>query len=198
MAGIVGPDWMDTEHYAVAATLSDESRQRLRTRSPDDASVGEEFRSMLTQELVQRFHLEFHRETRDGLTYTLRSAGGQLKLRPVPPRERFRLFSTRAASGRNATLEAGSVTFSTFAYWLQDYLKYRVAADTSLPGGTYDFRLKWRSKDQPSLFNALKEQLGLELVEDPRSQEYFVVDRVERPALPPTPVPATHKLTPEP
>ena len=197
LARIVGPDWMDTEHYAVAAALSDESRLRLRTRSPDDASIGEEFRSLLTQELVQRFHLEFHRETRDGIAYTLRSAGGPLKLRLVPPRERFRLFSNRAAAGRNATLEAGSVTFRAIANWLQDYLKSPVAADTSLPGGTYDFRLKWRSKDQPSLFKALKEQLGLELVEDPRSQEYFVVDRVERPALPPTPVPATYKLTPE-
>ena len=64
MARIVGPDWMDSEHYAVAATLSDESRLRLRTRSPDDASIGEAFQSMLTQELEQRFHLEFHRETR--------------------------------------------------------------------------------------------------------------------------------------
>ena len=55
MARIVGPAWMDTEHYAVVATLPDESRLRLRTRSPDDASVAEEFRSMLTQELVKRF-----------------------------------------------------------------------------------------------------------------------------------------------
>jgi uncharacterized protein (TIGR03435 family) len=197
MARIVGPDWMDTEHYAVVAELSDESRLRLRTRSPDDASVGEEFRSMLTQELVRHFHLEFHRETRDGLSYTLRSAGGPLKLRSVPPCERFRLFSNRAAAGRTATLEARSVTFRGIANWLQDYLKCPVAADTSLPSGNYDFRLKWRSKDQPSLFDALKEQLGLELVEDPRSQEYFVVDRVERPALRPVPVPATYKLTPE-
>jgi len=180
VARIVGPDWMDTEHCAVVATLSDESRLRLRTRSPDDASIGEEFRSMLTQELVKHFHLEFHRETRDGLTYTLRSAGGPLKLRSVPPRERPRLFSNRAAAGRSATLEARSVTFRSIANWLQDYLKYPVAADASLPGGTYDFRLKWRSKDQPSLFHALKEQLGLELADNPRSQEYFVVDRVER------------------
>jgi uncharacterized protein (TIGR03435 family) len=189
MARIVGPDWMDTEQYSVAAALSDESRLRLRTRSPDDASIGQEFRSMLTQELVQRLHLEFHRETRDGLTYTLRSAGDPVKLRPVPPRERFRLFSNRAPAGRTATLEARSVTFRAVANWLQDYLKYPVAADMSLPGGTYDFRLKWQSKDQPSLVHALKEQLGLELVEDSRSQQYFVVDRIERPALPPSPLP---------
>jgi uncharacterized protein (TIGR03435 family) len=197
-ARIIGPDWMDTDHYAVAAALSDESRLRLRTRSTDDASVGEEFRSMLTQELVQHFHLEFHRETREGLTYTLRSAEGPLKLRPAPPRERTRIFSNRAAAGRNVTLEARSATFRTIANWLQNYLKYPVAADVSLPSTAYDFRLKWRSKDQPSLFHALKEQLGLELVEDPSSQEYFVVDRVERPALPPAAAPTTRKVTPEP
>jgi uncharacterized protein (TIGR03435 family) len=171
------------ERYAVAAALSDESRLQFRTRSEIDAPVGEKFRSMLTQELVQRFHLEFHRETREGLAYTLRSAGRPSKLRPVPPRERFRLFSNRAAAGRNATLEASRVTFRTLANWLHDSLQHPVAADPSLRGGTYDFHLKWRSKDQSSLFQALKEQLGLELVEDPRSQEYFIVDRLERPAI---------------
>jgi uncharacterized protein (TIGR03435 family) len=197
-ARTIGPEWMDSDHYAVAATLSDESRLRLRTRSTDDASIGEEFRSMLTQELVQRFHLEFHRETREGFTYTLRSADGRLKLRPAPPRERSRLFSNRAAAGHNVTLEARSATFRTIANWLQNYLKHPVAADTSLPGATYDFRLKWRSKDQPSLFHALKEQLGLELDEDARNQEYFVVDRAERPALPPASSPITYNVTPEP
>jgi uncharacterized protein (TIGR03435 family) len=54
---ITGPDWMETEHYAVVAMLSGESLTRLRKRS-DDARIAEEFRSLLTQELVRRFHLE--------------------------------------------------------------------------------------------------------------------------------------------
>src|SRR5438046_415282 len=31
---IEGPQWLDTEHYAIAAELTEESRLRLRTRAP--------------------------------------------------------------------------------------------------------------------------------------------------------------------
>src|SRR5579863_1213777 len=44
---ILGPDWLATEQYSVDATLSDESRLRLRTRSKDP--VAEDFRSLLQQ-----------------------------------------------------------------------------------------------------------------------------------------------------
>ena len=46
---ITAPAWLDSEHYAVTAALSDESRLRLRTRSPEDPRVIEEFRSLLTR-----------------------------------------------------------------------------------------------------------------------------------------------------
>src|SRR5215469_900528 len=91
-ARILGPDWMDTERYAITATLSDESRLRLRRRSEDVDGLAVEFRTMLTEELGQRLHLQYHREMRDRLSYTLRHAAGrQMKLRPAPSRERGRL-----------------------------------------------------------------------------------------------------------
>ena len=188
---ILGPDWIDTERYAVTATLSDQSRIHLRTRSEDDGGMAVEFRNMLTEELAQRLHLQYHREMRDRLSYTLRHAAGrQMKLRPAPSRERGRLAFSRPGS-RNATLEARSATFRLIGNWLQGPLKQPVNVDPALPAGAYSFRLHWKSGDQPSLFAALKEQLGLELVEDVRSQEFVVVDRVERPALSPSATPAT-------
>jgi uncharacterized protein (TIGR03435 family) len=190
-ARILGPDWMDTERYAVTATLSAESRLRLRTPSEDDGSLAVDFRTMLTEELAQRLHLQYHRETRDRLSYTLQLAvGRRMTLRSAPPLERSMLALSRLGS-RNTTLDARSVTFRRIGNWLQGRLKQPVAVDPALPAGAYSFRLRWKSGDQPSLFAALKDQLGLELVEDPRSQEFVVLDRVERPAFSPSPAPAS-------
>ncbi len=197
-ARILGPDWMDTERFAITATLSDETRLRLRTRSDDPSRLAEEFRTLLTEELAQRLHLQFHRETRDRLSYTLQAAQGRpMKLRPAPSRERAWLGLSRPGS-RNTAIYVRSGTFRLIANWLQGYLKQPVSADPGLPAGTYSFRLRWRSGDQPSLFAALKQQLGLELAEDPRSQEFVVVDRVERPAFSspaaPTIIPSEYPL----
>ena len=54
-AHILGPDWIDTERYAITAMLSDETRLRLRTRSEDDGHLAMEFRTLLAEELAQRF-----------------------------------------------------------------------------------------------------------------------------------------------
>jgi len=201
-ARILGPDWMDAEHYAIAATLSDETRLRLRTRSEDPARLAEDFKNLLAEELEQRLHLQFHRETRDRLSYTLQAVQGRpLRLRPAPPRERAWIGLSRPGS-RDTTLNVRSATFHQVANWLQRYLKQPVTADPGLPADAFSFRLRWKAHDQPSLFTALKQQLGLELAEDPRSQEFVVVDRVERPAFSLSAVPASlaskGSLPPEP
>ena len=188
---VLGPAWMETEHFAVAATLGDESHQRLRTRSSDDLTIAEEFRSLLTHELALRFHLEYHRETREALTYTLRPAEG----RPPPlvpsaagERSRFNLTTNSLTGG--AALTGRGVTFGAMGGWLQGYLRKPVTADPSLPDGAYDIHLKWEVRDQASLFAALKEQLGLELAGGASSLEYVVVDQVERPDRAAAPTPA--------
>ena len=191
---VLGPGWIETEHYAVTATLSDDTHLRLRTRAPDDTTIAEEFRALLTRELVLRFHLEYHRETRNTLTYTLRRTEGRAPaLRPAAGRERGRFNLTNYSLSHNTTLDAHSVTFRMIGNWLQGYVKQPVTLDPSLPDGAYDFRLKWQGKDQASLFAALQDQLGLELVEEPGNQEYLVVDQVERPG-PPAPAPPSEPV----
>jgi uncharacterized protein (TIGR03435 family) len=177
---ILGPEWMDAQHYSVAAELSDASRLRLRTRSPEDTRVVDEFQSLLTQELARRFHLQFHREVRKTTESILRAAeGGTIPLKVSTARDRARLNAT------DSTLEASAVDYRGLGSWLQTYLKTPVTVDESLPPGDYDFRLKWSSGDQGSLLAVLKEQLGLELATETHDLEYVVVDRVERPGASP-------------
>src|SRR5215471_2143082 len=179
---ITAPAWLDNEHYAVTATLSDESRLRLRTRSPEDPRVIEEFRSLLTQELAQRFRLEFHKEERENRESTLRAAEGRsLTLHPSTARETGRVTINNSALSANTTLDARNVTFRAIGQWLQSYLEEPVTTDSSLPTGTYDFHLKWKTGDHSSLLMSLKDQLGLELVRESHRVPHLVVDRVERP-----------------
>jgi uncharacterized protein (TIGR03435 family) len=180
---IDGPEWMDTQHYSVTAEISDESRFRLRTRAPEDTRVMEEFQSLLTSELARRFHLAFHREIRKTIETLLRpTEGGPAPLKLSAARDRAHLNLT------DAGLEASGVTYRALGSWLQNHLKVPVSVDDSLPLGDYDFRVKWRSNDQASLLEALKEQLGLELTTESHELEYVVVDRIERPHTEPAPV----------
>ena len=178
---VLGPDWLAGEHFAVAAMISDESRLRLRTRLPDDPGVAGEFRSLLTRELVQRFQLEFHRETRPSAGYTLQPAGGLMNLRPAKAGERGQVTLSNPAFSSETTLDAHSVTFRTISDWLQGHFKQPVTDAPSLPEGSYDFHLEWKTGDDTSLLAALREQAGLLLAAETRSLEYVVVDHVERP-----------------
>jgi uncharacterized protein (TIGR03435 family) len=179
---IVGPGWIESDHWAVAATLSEDSRLRLRTRSPDDPRVVDEFRSLLTQELIRRFHLESHRESRETVEYTMQPVEGVVAvLHPSAPKERARINLSNSALSHRSTLEAHGITLRGACSWLQNHLKVPVNESTSLPPGPYDFQLTWKTGDDTSLFTALKSQLGVELVKQVQRQEFLVVDLVERP-----------------
>jgi uncharacterized protein (TIGR03435 family) len=183
---VAGPPWMARDHYAISATLSEASRLRLRTREPDDARVVDEFRSLLMTELVNRFQLESHRETRDTLEYALRpSDSGVTGLHPPTPGERANLNVSDAALAHRSTLEARGITLRGFGGWLSNHLKTPVTVADSLPEGPHSFQVQWKTGDDESLFAALKSQLGLQLVKEQQRQEYVVVDRVERPGGPP-------------
>jgi uncharacterized protein (TIGR03435 family) len=185
---VIGPGWIESEHYGISATLSEGSRLRLRVRSADDTRVVDEFRLLLTQELVQRFRLEFHRETRDTVEYTLQPADGEtVTLRPAMPRERERITLNDTALTHNSTLDAHGITLRTLGSWLQGHLRAPVTLSGAFPEGTFDFQLTWKSEDDASLRAALKSQVGAELIKKTERQEYLLVDRVEKPRDPTAP-----------
>ena len=182
---IVGPEWIATEHYSIAAVLDASSQSRLRRRSEGESSIDSQFRSLLGQELAARFHLEQHREVQDRLAYTLRAAaaaGRSRNLRPSSESERARIEESGTPL-TNATrrMDAHGATLEALCNRLQRVLQAPVGPDPSLPPGVWDFRLHWKTGDTASLAAALRDQLGLELIAEPRRQEYLVVDRIERP-----------------
>lgn len=169
---IVGaPDWVARERYDVVATvaegrvLNDQDRQSL-------------FEKML----AERWQLRYHRETRNLRVYSLVNDGSKLvqhsgpgeygmKVERAGPRVILR--STRGNMGRMVEILggfAGSV----------------VSNDTGL-GGEYDFTLEWvqdaaANDSGPTLFTALREQLGLRLVSAEKPAPVIVIDQIERPS----------------
>jgi len=154
--------------------LSDESRLRMQTRSGNPVEA--DFRALLQAELVRRFQLQYHRENRKSRVLRLQSMAGRELTAPPSTNLEWGRFVTNSSSG-TITLQARNVTYRALGSWLQSRMHTPVTVAESLPEGVYSFQLKWRADDDQTLMVALTEQLGLELVETPASEEFVVVDR---------------------
>ena len=184
-----GPGWLDTERYNVVA--------RTAARTTED-----QLRLMLQKLLADRFQLRVHRETREGPAYSLTNAGKNgPKLQPADaagcaatkpsPCGRFR------KSGGSITGER--VSMAELAHLLGSLTGLPVTDDTGLRGA---FNLSFQAARQdgvsasntrestnsaadtalPSLFTALREQLGLKLERTRGATDVLVIDSVNKPS----------------
>ena len=169
---IVGaPDWVATERYDLVATV------------PDGRVLNDqERRPFFEKMLAERWQLRYHRETRNLRVYSLVNDSSKLvqhtgpgdygmKVERAGPRVILR--STRGNMGRMVEI-LGGFTGSV------------VSNDTGL-GGEYDFTLEWfqdaaANDPGPTLFTALREQLGLRLVSTEKLAPVIVIDHIDRPS----------------
>jgi uncharacterized protein (TIGR03435 family) len=137
--------------------------------------------------LADRFHLIFHREVRDIPIYALTVAKGGPILKVADPSED--LNTGNSGSGGQRTLKFTNMSMPDFVLNMNLYEDRPVIDQTSL-SGRYDFTLKWTfdvsSENEPdappSLFTAIKEQLGLRVDAVKAPAEVLVIDHVERPS----------------
>lgn len=167
------PRWLDVEMYDIVATTGSGGKI-----SPD------QFKLLLQSLLADRFRLKVHWETRETSIYALvlDKSGPRFKeaseaLEPG--------INTQKGSGRvhmKATGEPMSILASNLGNQLG-----RIVLDKTGLRGVYNWVLEW-SPDLtadaalPSLFTALREQLGLRLEAQKGRMETLVIDNVERPA----------------
>ena len=91
---------------------------------------------------------------------------------------------TTANSG--VRIEAQSLDMDAFTKVLARSLDLPVVNQTKL-AGAYTFQLHWSSEkvkvtDEPSIFDALQEQMGLRLRSQKTPLEVLAIDRAERPS----------------
>jgi len=177
-----GPAWVDSERYDVVAKpdrssgASDQSMAAIRRR---------------TQALLaDRFQLSLHKETRELPIFALVVDKGGPKNLQTPKGNSPDLVS----NGHHVACLAASMEFFAKAFLMGQV--HKVVLDRTGIQGQFDFAMDWSPDDLPartagetntaydpsgpSLFVALREQLGLKLEPSRGPVEILIVDRAEK------------------
>lgn len=178
---IGGPNWSQSERYDIVG-----KQGKAGPLSPDLGKL------MLRTLLSDRFQLKIHRDIREMPVYVMTVAAGGLKMKP-------RTEGDGGAPGgmpiEGARIPGRNTTIQFLAYGLQQLLDRPVLDSTGVPG-SFDFDLSWRpdptqfrgrgdqvpsNPDDPDLFTALKQQLGLRLEPQKAPAPIIIVDSAEKP-----------------
>ena len=169
MAG--GPAWIKSDGFDIQAKASTNATGVERPR----------MLQMLQTLLEDRFHLRWHHEMREMTVYALRVAPGGHKLDPATEGPR---------SMRTGSVSAPSLTPESLCQILEHETRRLVVDQTGLKD-SYAIELQWArdiaggtpdlDTSRPSLFTAVKEQLGLRLDPAKLPVQVFVIDEARRP-----------------
>jgi uncharacterized protein (TIGR03435 family) len=173
---IGGPDWLSKERFDISGT-------------PDVPGVPDvhQMQSMYKKLLADRFHLTLHQDKREMPIYAMTVAKGGPMLKTADPQENVN--AGNSGSGGQGTMKFTNMSMKSFAMNLNFYEDRPVVDQTNLTGN-YDFTLKWTYElsaegepgAPPSLFTAMREQLGLRLDAVKGPTDVIVIDHVEQPS----------------
>ena len=177
-----GPDWIDTDRFDIEARA-------------DHPSSVDDLHAMFQNLLADRFNLRFHKELKEGPVYALTVDKSGLKMKPNGVGQALGIPIVPAPGGG---FTGTRVPMQYLTWWLSQQLQKdgRPVVDQTGLGQSYDFTLKFapqlppnisrdslphEMQDLPSIFDAVKEQLGLRLEARRGPVEYYVIDSVDKP-----------------
>ena len=178
-----GPEWLSTARYDVEAKA-------------DKAYNLDDLHTMFQNLLADRFNLKFHTETKEGNVYSLTVEKAGLKMKPNTSEQDFLI---PIQFGNDGSSVGKRVPMPYLCWWLGQQLRFdeRPVVDNTGLTGNFDFTLTFApqlppdvprenlppdAQDRPSIFEALKQQLGLRLQPEKGPVPYLVIDRIERPS----------------
>lgn len=174
-----GPDWIEGDRYDVEA----------KTDRPYDI---DDLHTMYQNMLTDRFNLNFHKETKEGPVYvlTVDPPGSRMNVNNSPQD-----FNIPITFGQGGTAIGVRVPMPYLCWWLGQQLQedHRPVIDKTGLDKTYDFTLSFAPilppdaspsevENRPSIFDAVKQQLGLRLQPQKGPVEYYVIDHIEKPS----------------
>jgi uncharacterized protein (TIGR03435 family) len=199
-----GPSWISSNKYDVEAKVDDALAAKLQKLPLRERA--DQVRLMVRSLLADRFKLKVSYATRELPIYALVVAKGGPKLTPAANtgKDSFRMGGT--SNGTTNELVATDASMGSLSVTLgrEPELERPVVDETGLTG-RYDFKLHWTPEvlspqgndtngstaldkapltdsSGPSLFTALREQLGLKLESRKGPVEILVIDHIERPS----------------
>ncbi len=165
-----GPAWLTSDRYDIQAT-------------PPPGSPY--LRVMLQNLLADRFHLQIHRETKEGTVYAL-VASARPKLQPTTnPDDRPALRNGFSGDHDSPTvrfyLEGTNISMTLLAAKLSGLVRRPVSDETGLTG-SYDFKFDYAEGSDDFLASAIQSALGLKLESRKGAVETLIVDHAEKPS----------------
>ena len=182
-----GPSWIRDARFDIVASTG-QSDSDVKNQAERIARI----RSRLRHLMEDRFQLQLREEQREMPVYSLEVNKGGVRMTAAPPIGNVNLNGAPAGS----TMSGKGMTMPRLAEVLSGIANRPVHDDTGLDGA-YDLELKYSlempppdagasTKDSsmayPSLFTALKEQLGLRLIGKKGAAPVWVVVRAEKPS----------------
>lgn len=178
-----GPDWIETDRFDVEA------------RSDHSYSI-DDLHTMFQNLLADRFNLKYHMETREGPVYALTVDKSGLKMKADGTGQAMGIPIVPATGGG---FTGTQVPMKYLTWWLGQQLQNdgRSVIDETGLSQSYDFTLSFapqlppsvsrdglppEMQELPTIFEAVKQQLGLKLEAAKGPIEYFVIDHIERPS----------------
>ena len=154
--------------------------------------VGEgEMQGMLQSLLADRFQLKLRRESKELQVYILTVAKNGPKLNEVAPAAggAVRIRGVGRLAGLKGSMDQLASALSDVRLNGSAILDRPVVNRTGL-NGVYDFSLEWTpemgvdaaDRPGPSIFTAMREQLGLSLEKRNAPVEIFVIEHLEKPS----------------
>jgi uncharacterized protein (TIGR03435 family) len=178
-----GPGWIRDVRFDIQATAG---------QSGSDVKKAERFaliRARLRHLLEDRFQLQLREEQREMPVYGLEVEKGGVRMKPAEPLGNVDMNGGAAGS----TMTGKGMTMPRLAQVLSGIASRPVYDETGL-SGAYDLELKYspdmaapgggasaKESSYPSLFTAMREQLGLRLTGKKGIAPVWVVVRAERP-----------------
>jgi len=177
-----GPDWINDERYDVEARVDGSSY-----------SV-EDLHTMYQNFLADRFHLKFHIVTKEANVYALTVDPSGLKMKPnttpedyeipiqgAPPKtigKRVYMPYLAWFLGQNLQADGRPVVDQT---GLKGYFDFTLSYMPQLPPGFNPDTLPPEYHDLPSIFVAVKDQLGLKLTPTKGPVQEMIIDHIDKP-----------------
>jgi uncharacterized protein (TIGR03435 family) len=179
-----GPEWINTDRWTIEAKA-------------DRRGTNDEMHDALARLIEERFQLKIRREKRELPCYVLTVDKQGVKM---PVHDAADLAHEPIAGGPLRGMTGQNVAMSYFAFFLSRMMDLNVIDRTNL-ADHYDLKLHFMPElppgammrgpdgaavalptDEPDIYTALREQLGLKLEKGKGPVEYLVVEHASKPS----------------